>query len=291
LASEVSEDHRHHELGWKLGSDGRTGEAVLDLADRGAPITTHRVAVVAGFVRPRKDHAVATDRLAVSAGAVRLVLAVGVTTIERCQVPIVTLFGSFAYTVAAGRRRARRARRFAFESIFELAAIRATIGHRVRVVALLEARDDPISAFCRTASHTGLQANPTRLELAIRAATVRGRVVVVVALLRGVDTRVTADERHASRAWARAAKALLDHHAITCTAVIASAIPVVAGLGWLSLTVSAVSIGIDATASSIAAGARVASDATDTCNAAGATVPSSASDSTASVRAAVTTGS
>jgi hypothetical protein len=108
-------------------------------------------------------------------------------------------------------------------------------------------------------------------------------------LLGRVDTGVTADQRYASRAWTRAAETLLDHHAVASAAVIASAVPIIAGLGRLSLAVSAVVRRIDATASSTTSATRLAADASSAPHTSSPAIAPSASDSLVSARGAVTT--
>jgi hypothetical protein len=94
--------------------------------------------------------------LAIAIGAVGLIVAVEIATIEGCEVPIVTLLRAFPLAVAADGGFARRPRRFALESVFELAARGATVGQRVSVVTLLEARNEAIAAFRRAASNARL---------------------------------------------------------------------------------------------------------------------------------------
>jgi hypothetical protein len=81
---------------------------------------------------------------------------VEIATIEGSEVPVVTLLRAFPLAIAAAGGFARRTRRFALESVFELAARGATVGQRVSVVTLLEARNQAITAFRGAASYAGL---------------------------------------------------------------------------------------------------------------------------------------
>jgi len=94
--------------------------------------------------------------LAIPVVAVGLAVAIETATIEGREVPVVTLLSAFPLAVAAGGGFARCPRRFALESVFELAARRATVRQRVCVVTLLEARNEAIAAFRRRASYAGL---------------------------------------------------------------------------------------------------------------------------------------
>ena len=218
----------------------------------------------------------------------------GIAAIEGREIAVIALLRAFPNTIATRGGFAMRSRCFALEPFFELAARRATIRRRVCVVTLLEARDDAISAFRGAAGHARLQADPTRFELASGAATVQGSAVVVVALLRWVDTRITAGERHTSRAWRGAAKTLLDDHAVRGAAVIASAVSIIAGLDRLTHAVPALVRRIDTTAPTSTSGSRIAAQAANTGGTGGtarAAVAPRASDSPVSTGRPVTTGS
>jgi hypothetical protein len=77
--------------------------------------------------------------LTVSTGAVGLVVAVEIATIEGSEIPVVALLRPFAPTVAADRLHAGRIRSLALESTFELAFGRtAIVIVGVPIVALLE---------------------------------------------------------------------------------------------------------------------------------------------------------